>query len=122
MNFQFNLGEKMVCYKLKLGIKALLACILVIALNASGATNEVKITSIQVQHNRTWINVSPDLGSTTTCSEKNAVEVSNDAENRDLIMSLAMSAMIANKNVVFINSGICGNVGKEAIIGVRVIN
>ena len=91
-------------------------------LSAIAATNPVKITSIQVQHNRTWINVSPDLGATTTCSDKGAVEVSNGMENRDLIMSLAMSAMVANKEVVFISSGLCSNVGKEVINGLRVIN
>ncbi|MDP5209831.1 hypothetical protein [Microbulbifer sp. 2205BS26-8] len=86
----------------------------------AGTSVGTKITSIVAQDNRTWIYFSPDIGNATTCTDKSSVEVSNDMTNRDLIMSLAMSAMISGKSVVWLTSDTCSNVDKAVIRGIRV--
>lgn len=90
--------------------------------SSASVSIKVNITDIQVQNNRTWINFSPEIAEATTCSVKSSVEVSNDMTNRDLIMSMAMAAMIAGKSVQWLTSNICSNVEKDLITGIKVLN
>lgn len=83
---------------------------------------ETTIIAIQAQDNRTWIDVTPDIGVATNCALKSSVEISNGMENRDLIMSLAMSAMLAGKSVKWITTDICSNVNRDLVRGLKIIN
>ena len=84
-------------------------------------SEKVKITGIRVQDNRTWIFFAPsqDLG----CDAKNSVEIANTNPNQKLIVSVAMSAMLAGKEVFWVYSpdpANCSNVNKNVVRGIRV--
>lgn len=93
---------------------------------AAGISIETKITSIQVQDNRTWINISPGISSSTACSYKDGVEISNEGSganpNRDLIMTVAISAQVSGKSVQWVTSDSCSNVGRDLIRGIILVN
>jgi predicted PurR-regulated permease PerM len=82
-------------------------------------SGKVQINAIRVQDNRTWITFTPfqDLG----CDAGNAVEVANSNPNQKLIISVAMSAMLAGKDVFWVcTPGNCSNVNKNVVKGIKV--
>lgn len=84
-------------------------------------SGKVEISQIRVQNNRTWIFFTPekDLG----CTSLNSVEVANSNPNQKLIISVAMSAMLAGKEVSWVYAPEnCSNVNKNNVRGIRVFH
>ena len=102
-------------------------CVFVLSLPSialGGYSSKTKITSIQTQHNRTYISFEPDI-SQTACSDKNTVEIANKESssanpNRDWIMSIALTAFASDKYVQWITSDQCSNVGHDMVNGIKV--
>ena len=109
-------------------MKKIMIALVIIAMLApvvalADTSEKVKITGIRVQGNRTWISFTPkqDMG----CEAKNSVEVANDNNNQKLIVSLAMSAMLAGKEVYWAyNHGNCstGTTSKIIVGGLKVFD
>lgn len=93
---------------------------------AAGYSVATQITSIQVQDNRTWIYFEPSIGDVTSCGAKTSVEVSNEGAgsnpNRDLIMTVALSALATGQPVVWLTTDNCSNVNKDIVRGVKVFS
>ena len=95
--------------------------VLLVSFNVFALSSKSKITSIHVQHNRTWIDIDTSLGDQTTCSNKFSIEVANTLQNRESILSAAYMAMATDMDVQWVTSSNCSNVNRDIVGGIKIV-
>ncbi|MEL6339470.1 MAG: hypothetical protein AAFQ65_06135 [Myxococcota bacterium] len=84
--------------------------------HAAGTTGSYTIESVQVRDNRIWINLASDLNSNETSrGDRSKVEISNANPNKDAFVKVALSAVLAGKQVRFTTTDTCSNVNVDLV-------
>lgn len=100
---------------------------------AKGWTHSTTIEDIIVNETMVRVKITPSLtAGHTVCSNKTNVEIvyphlKSGAEvpgtaNRDVIMNLATAAMLSGKQVNWITTDNCSNVGADEVRGLKILN
>lgn len=92
----------------------------------AGVTNLTTIDEIKVKENRIFVHVSPSLGIHSACSDKGSVEIKNVstiddnvANNRDILLNIAIAAKLSGTQVKWETTGECSNVSKAIVNGIH---